>query len=65
AGPLYGYTDRAAHDLRARDPYIASVLPDGWRGTGQSPDVAEEETTGTEEAAGALPTGSSSGRNRG
>lgn len=63
AGPLYGYTDRAAQDLRAREPYITTVLPDGWRGTGQSPDVAEEETTGTEEAAGVLPTGS--GRNRG
>jgi multicomponent Na+:H+ antiporter subunit D len=26
AGPLYGYTDRAAEDLRARTPYLESVL---------------------------------------
>jgi multicomponent Na+:H+ antiporter subunit D len=27
AGPLFAYTQRAAADLRARDPYITSVLP--------------------------------------
>jgi multicomponent Na+:H+ antiporter subunit D len=26
AGPLYGYTDRAAVDLRDRTPYLESVL---------------------------------------
>lgn len=29
AGPLYDYTDRAAHDLRARTPYISAVFPGG------------------------------------
>ena len=42
AGPLYGYTDRAAADLRARTPYITAVLPDFERGTGESSDVAQE-----------------------
>jgi multicomponent Na+:H+ antiporter subunit D len=28
AGPLVGYTDRAADDLMERDPYISSVLPE-------------------------------------
>ncbi|MDV3221858.1 MAG: hypothetical protein LOY02_10550, partial [Intrasporangium sp.] len=27
AGPLFAYTQRAAADLRGRDPYITSVLP--------------------------------------
>ena len=26
AGPLYGYTDRAAHDLLDRSPYIDAVF---------------------------------------
>jgi multicomponent Na+:H+ antiporter subunit D len=29
AGPLYGYADRAAGDLAARTPYLASVLGEG------------------------------------
>lgn len=29
AGPLYDFTDRAAHDLRERTPYIEAVLPGG------------------------------------
>ncbi|MPV38289.1 Na+/H+ antiporter subunit D [Georgenia subflava] len=54
AGPLYQYTDRAARDLRARVPYIVSVLPEGGRGTGQSPDVTEQGDRGDldEEGAG-------------
>jgi multicomponent Na+:H+ antiporter subunit D len=27
AGPLFGYTQRAAEDLHSRQPYITSVLP--------------------------------------
>ena len=27
AGPLFAFTQRAATDLMARDPYITSVLP--------------------------------------
>ncbi|MFH5821657.1 Na+/H+ antiporter subunit D [Georgenia sp. AZ-5] len=46
AGPLYTYTDRAARDLLARSPYISAVLPEGGRGTGQSPEVAEEGERG-------------------
>ncbi|TNC18291.1 Na+/H+ antiporter subunit D [Georgenia sp. 311] len=42
AGPLFQYTDRAARDLRAQTPYILTVLPDGQRGSGQSPEVTEE-----------------------
>jgi multicomponent Na+:H+ antiporter subunit D len=41
AGPLYGYTDRAAASLEARIPYINAVLPDGQRGQGESADAAE------------------------
>ena len=52
AGPLYDYTDRAARDLRARVPYIVSVLPEGGRGTGQSPEVTEEGERGTPEGTG-------------
>jgi multicomponent Na+:H+ antiporter subunit D len=29
AGALYGYTDRAAHDVRDRTPYLESVLGEG------------------------------------
>jgi multicomponent Na+:H+ antiporter subunit D len=42
AGPLYGYTDRAAASLEARTPYIYAVLPDGQRGEGKSADAAPE-----------------------
>jgi multicomponent Na+:H+ antiporter subunit D len=42
AGPLYGYTERAALTLQDRSVYIASVLPDGERGEGESADVAED-----------------------
>ena len=31
AGPLFGYTGRAAQDLLDRDHYISSVLPGGSR----------------------------------
>ncbi|GAB2752194.1 Na+/H+ antiporter subunit D [Nocardioides pakistanensis] len=31
AGPLFGFTDRAAADLRERDPYVTAVLPGGVR----------------------------------
>ncbi|HWS58420.1 MAG TPA: Na+/H+ antiporter subunit D [Actinotalea sp.] len=40
AGPLFGYTERAAAMLRDPDQYVASVLPDGARGEGLSDDVA-------------------------
>ena len=43
AGPLFGYTDRAAALLRDRTQYIESVLPDGERGDGQSAEIAETE----------------------
>jgi multicomponent Na+:H+ antiporter subunit D len=49
AGPLYNYTDRAAQDLRARVPYIVSVLPEQGRGTGQSPEVTEQGRRGEPE----------------
>jgi multicomponent Na+:H+ antiporter subunit D len=28
-GPLFGYTDRAAHDLLRQEPYLSAVYPDG------------------------------------
>ena len=31
AGPMFGFTDRAAADMLERDPYISSVLPGGAR----------------------------------
>ncbi|QTE29339.1 Na+/H+ antiporter subunit D [Pengzhenrongella sicca] len=40
AGPLYSYTERAAHDLHGRTVYIEAVLPAGGRGSGISDDVA-------------------------
>ncbi|GAA2720688.1 Na+/H+ antiporter subunit D [Cellulomonas aerilata] len=40
AGPLYGYTERAAGDLRARLPYIEAVLTEDGRGDGVSDDVS-------------------------
>ncbi|MHA3948893.1 Na+/H+ antiporter subunit D [Cellulomonas bogoriensis] len=42
AGPLYDYTERAAHTLRDRDQYVEAVLPDRVRGTGISPEVTED-----------------------
>lgn len=51
AGPLYGYTDRAAVDLRARTPYIEAVLPEGDRGSGISDDVAADADASDADAA--------------
>jgi multicomponent Na+:H+ antiporter subunit D len=42
AGPIYSYTERAASDLRSQVPYIQSVLTEGDRGEGPSPDAAAE-----------------------
>ena len=50
AGPLYAYTERAAHDLRDRAGYIAAVLPDGGRGTGISDRVAPEAAAAVDAA---------------
>ncbi len=55
AGPLFGYTDRAAELLRDRSQYVLAVLPDGSRGDGESAEVAETEG-GTPEVT-AVPTG--------
>src|SRR5690554_4003565 len=41
AGPLYGFTERAASTLRDPEVYITAVLPDGERGRGESVEVAE------------------------
>ena len=59
AGPLQSYTDRAARDLRAQHPYVSAVLPDGNRGTGQSPEATEEaeRENGTEDSTDAPPMG--------
>jgi multicomponent Na+:H+ antiporter subunit D len=57
AGPLYGYTDRAAVDMRARTPYISSVLPEGGRGNGQSQEAAQERGRGAVETAAETPAG--------
>ena len=46
AGPLYGYTERAAGDLRARAPYVDAVLPDGGRGAGISDQASREAAAG-------------------
>lgn len=43
AGPLYYYTDAAARDLQAKTPYVAAVLPDGERGTGESHLAVDDE----------------------
>jgi multicomponent Na+:H+ antiporter subunit D len=51
AGPLYGYTERAAETLRERGAYVATVLPEEGRGTGQSDDVTERENGDDAEAA--------------
>jgi multicomponent Na+:H+ antiporter subunit D len=42
AGPLYGYTERAAGDLRARLPYIEAVLTEDGRGDGVSDDASRD-----------------------
>ncbi|MGH8928863.1 MAG: Na+/H+ antiporter subunit D [Acidimicrobiia bacterium] len=42
AGPLYGYTQRAATDLRSQSTYIRAVFPTGERGEGPSPEAAME-----------------------
>ncbi|HQY32490.1 Na+/H+ antiporter subunit D [Actinotalea sp.] len=42
AGPLVGFTERAAIMLRDPDQYIAAVLPDGARGDGVSADLADD-----------------------
>ena len=44
AGPFYDYTERAAANLRDPAQYVAAVLPEGGRGTGESADVAESGT---------------------
>jgi multicomponent Na+:H+ antiporter subunit D len=31
AGPMFGYSDNAAHDMLLRTPYIDAVLPAGVR----------------------------------
>ena len=51
AGPLYGYTERAAALLRDRGQYVLAVLPDGQRGEGESADVTENASGGAGEPA--------------
>ncbi|MFY9262760.1 MAG: Na+/H+ antiporter subunit D [Arcanobacterium sp.] len=41
AGPINTYTYIGAQELQARSPYIVAVLPDGGRGSGQSPQITE------------------------
>ncbi|MFP7696766.1 Na+/H+ antiporter subunit D [Trueperella sp. LYQ143] len=43
AGPINEFSRSAAAELRARSPYIVAVLPEGGRGTGQSPNVPAED----------------------
>ncbi len=56
ARPIVDYTQNAAENLLARDPYISAVLPDYERGTGISDSVVEEDEGS---AADALPMPSS------
>ena len=42
AGPMYGYTERAAQTLRDPGQYVSAVLPERGRGTGESVDVTED-----------------------
>ncbi|MCV2392990.1 Na+/H+ antiporter subunit D [Actinotalea sp. M2MS4P-6] len=42
AGPLYGYTERAAALLHDRGVYVLAVLPDGQRGEGESADFSDD-----------------------
>ncbi|UFU06179.1 Na+/H+ antiporter subunit D [Ruania halotolerans] len=56
-GPLYAYTDAAARDLRARTPYVNSVIVDGERGAGESSQAedsgaAEDATNPAEDPSG-------------
>lgn len=41
AAPIRNFTDGAAKELRERTPYINAVLPEGSRGRGISPDIAD------------------------
>ncbi len=50
AGPMYGYTERAAQTLRDPDQYVSAVLPDRGRGTGESAEVTEESGVEAEAA---------------
>jgi multicomponent Na+:H+ antiporter subunit D len=52
AGPLYGYTQRAAALLRDPSRYVAAVLPDGERGAGESADVTSHDEDGADGGAG-------------
>ncbi len=54
AGPLYGYTERAAGDLRVRGTYVEAVLPDGGRGDGIS-DRFSRGAAATDEATAVAP----------
>ena len=42
AGPLFGYAERAAGDMRAQSPYIDAVFSRGERGEGESPEAITE-----------------------
>jgi len=42
AGPLFGYAERAADDMRAQTPYIDAVFSRGERGEGESPEALTE-----------------------
>ena len=43
AGPINQFTEGAAVELKARSPYIVSVLPEDGRGTGESPRVPGDD----------------------
>ncbi len=43
AGPINQFTEGAALELKARSPYIVSVLPEDGRGTGESPRVPGDD----------------------
>lgn len=46
AGPLFGYTGRAASDLRSQTPYIEAVFSQGDRGEGPSPQAVGQVEVG-------------------
>lgn len=48
-GPLMDYTTQASQAIRERTPYISAVLPDGDRGSGISPDAADNKKADNEE----------------
>jgi len=50
AGPLFGYTERAAATLRDPSQYVNAVLPDGRRGDGPSVGAAQEADAAAEVA---------------